>query len=69
MTMKLPNLQRSPKLIRRNQRQILLPLAREVRRAMKLLQSGKGVAAYQTFETALAGGRGVMPRVWLCPLA
>lgn len=31
-------------------------LAKEVRRAMKLLQSGKAVAAYQTLEKALAAG-------------
>ena len=31
------------------------PLVKEVRRAMKLLQSGKAVAAYQTLETAIAG--------------
>ena len=37
-------------------------LAGEVRRAMKLLQSGKAVAAYQTLEKAPAGRRGVMPR-------
>ena len=36
-------------------------LAGEVRRAMKLLQSGKAVRAYQTLEKAPAGRRGVMP--------
>ena len=35
----------------------------------RVLQSGKAAAAFQTLEKALAGRRGVMPRIWLCPLA
>ena len=35
----------------------------------EVLRSGKAVAAFQTLEKALAGRRGVMSGVWLCPLA